>query len=723
MRRLVPVLVMLLVVASLSVAEWGLVDTPFDANTNYIHEFPSGKLLMSTSAGLFASLDGGQSWHFAGVGTLDLSSGSRAVEMEDGRILIAADQALLGNSDCHSFHVLSWYPPNIKQIVRYGDTLYAATMYEIYRSTNGGGQWQRVLSRESNLWESIYRLRINPVDGSVVAHMERPGGIFVWYSEDGGDNWTQQQFTGVFGSLEDMEFDSDGTLWYTHNYQIQQVHALRTTTDFGETSTEIHATDDNFSLGNFSLGSDGSIVIARHPGFLYSSNGTDFDLVNPDDISALEMVHMSGSTIVVGTSEGVYSSNDGGSNWSTTTSGLFGSLMADAAVGSNGEVFILRSGKAFFDTGDGFSTVEAPSYQSHSMYVEAASVGENGEMVVLGGVNQGGTHAGGFYSSDGTSWTAVNGASELEATIDHLVEVDGTFYASTQTSGLLSSTDGGVNWTVLSTDAAGKVAVNGNGDMLMADWTGIRISTDNGSTWNPITIDVTTPETLIGNPTNSTFLLAGGFGGIERTTDGGETSTDIMAAINNTLGAEYWQNGRINIAYDASGTLFAAVEVQINANGLQQTRLLSSGDDGDSFSDITPTLPQVPFRFSSVTKLRAGSDGSMMALTNHGLYLNTLTVAAEEQAASAPIRFELAQNHPNPFNPSTTISFTIPQSGFAKVSVFDLLGRQVATLLDAPVSAGQHQIQFNGASIPSGVYFYRLEAVGMTDTRKMLLVK
>lgn len=727
MRTLMAAVLTLTLCTGISLAEWGLVDSPFDGDIHAVKELPSGNLIVMASSGLFASLDGGETWHFTGVGTAAFEGGSHAdgfdaIEMENGQVLLAAGEALLGSADIHSFQPLSWYPANIWSLARHGRMLYAATRYEIFRSTNGGGQWERVLSNDDNLWESIQRLVVNPVNGSIVAQMERPGGIFVWYSEDDGVTWTQQQFAGSPGFLEDMQFDSDGLLWFSHNYQPSQIHALKTTSNFGVSTAEVYATDDNFSLGRFELGEDGSIVIERGTGFLYSSNGTDFNLVNPD-FGPLTSIGMSGSTILAANSVGIQLSEDGGSSWSNGSAGLFGSIAADAAVGANGEIFLMRSGHGFFDDGNGWQTIEVPSYQSHSMYVEAAAVSDNGEMVVLGGVNDGGIHAGGFYSSDGATWTAVNVGSLLEATIDHLVEVDGTLYASTQSAGLLSSTDGGINWTVVSADAAGMVAVNGAGNMMMADWTGIRVSTDNGSTWNPITIEVSALETMTANPTNNVFLLKAGFGGIQRTTDNGESSVDIEPNIGTALGSEFWQNGVINMAYDASGTLFVAAEAQHNATGLTQTRLLSSSDDGDNFTDITPTNPLVPFRFSEVTKLRAGSDGSMMALTNHGLYLNGLTVDAEESSEAVPTSFALAQNHPNPFNPSTSISFTVPQSGIAKVTVFDLLGRQVATLLDAPVSAGQHQVQFNGSSIPSGVYFYRLEADGFTATRKMLLVK
>lgn len=83
---------------------------------------------------------------------------------------------------------------------------------------------------------------------------------------------------------------------------------------------------------------------------------------------------------------------------------------------------------------------------------------------------------------------------------------------------------------------------------------------------------------------------------------------------------------------------------------------------------------------------------------------------------------------PNPFNPHTTISFTVPQADLVDLSVFDLQGQLVTTLLRERVSAGQHDITWNGRdnrgrTVPSGVYFYRLQANDFSETRRMVLVR
>jgi hypothetical protein len=88
-----------------------------------------------------------------------------------------------------------------------------------------------------------------------------------------------------------------------------------------------------------------------------------------------------------------------------------------------------------------------------------------------------------------------------------------------------------------------------------------------------------------------------------------------------------------------------------------------------------------------------------------------------------PENFSLSQNYPNPFNPVTNIKFAIPSTGFVKLVVFDVLGREVASLVNEEMTAGNYTVDFDASSLSSGVYFYRIDAGNFTQTKKMLLVK
>jgi hypothetical protein len=88
-----------------------------------------------------------------------------------------------------------------------------------------------------------------------------------------------------------------------------------------------------------------------------------------------------------------------------------------------------------------------------------------------------------------------------------------------------------------------------------------------------------------------------------------------------------------------------------------------------------------------------------------------------------PSQFELAQNYPNPFNPTTTIRFTVPQSQLTILKVFDVLGREVATLVNENLTAGSYETTFDASGLASGMYFYRIQTGSFVATKKLLLLR
>ena len=106
------------------------------------------------------------------------------------------------------------------------------------------------------------------------------------------------------------------------------------------------------------------------------------------------------------------------------------------------------------------------------------------------------------------------------------------------------------------------------------------------------------------------------------------------------------------------------------------------------------------------------------------VYKNELiTSSVEDESDVVPTAYELQQNYPNPFNPTTKIHFTLPEASKMKLAVYNLLGEEVVRLIDAQMSAGNHEIEFNAGKLTSGVYFYRLETSDFVSVKKMMLIK
>ena len=95
----------------------------------------------------------------------------------------------------------------------------------------------------------------------------------------------------------------------------------------------------------------------------------------------------------------------------------------------------------------------------------------------------------------------------------------------------------------------------------------------------------------------------------------------------------------------------------------------------------------------------------------------------EDDGPSLALDYTLEQNYPNPFNPSTTVAFTLPVAEAATVTVYNAAGQQVATLLNKHLPAGRHQVEWDAATYPSGLYFYRLQTSQFQQTKKMMLLK
>lgn len=94
-----------------------------------------------------------------------------------------------------------------------------------------------------------------------------------------------------------------------------------------------------------------------------------------------------------------------------------------------------------------------------------------------------------------------------------------------------------------------------------------------------------------------------------------------------------------------------------------------------------------------------------------------------EEEVLAPEKFELTQNFPNPFNPSTVINFSLPVSGDVNLSVFNSLGEKVTELVNGVMEAGNHKVEFNAVDLPSGIYFYKINSGSFNSIKKMVLLK
>ena len=119
------------------------------------------------------------------------------------------------------------------------------------------------------------------------------------------------------------------------------------------------------------------------------------------------------------------------------------------------------------------------------------------------------------------------------------------------------------------------------------------------------------------------------------------------------------------------------------------------------------------------------------AISSYGnnLFLDTICVTSPSTgitqllSGSVPETYSLSQNYPNPFNPSTKINISIPKQGLVSLKIYDVLGKEIMTLINEQKTAGSYEVDFNGINLASGAYFYRLESSEFVDIKRMILIK
>lgn len=155
--------------------------------------------------------------------------------------------------------------------------------------------------------------------------------------------------------------------------------------------------------------------------------------------------------------------------------------------------------------------------------------------------------------------------------------------------------------------------------------------------------------------------------------------------------------------YLAACTLTEMAVCKVNSNGS---------------SAWTVTMPG-----SYANDIVLGSDNDVYVVGGNTARINQKIVTTVDEDAKAPEGYSLGQNYPNPFNPTTTISFSIPTSAFTTLNVYDILGNEVATLINEEKPAGNYEVNFDASGLASGMYLYRLQISTFIETKKMILFR
>ncbi|MGO9482915.1 MAG: T9SS type A sorting domain-containing protein [Candidatus Kryptoniota bacterium] len=279
-----------------------------------------------------------------------------------------------------------------------------------------------------------------------------------------------------------------------------------------------------------------------------------------------------------------------------------------------------------------------------------------------------GTSIGIFTSSDdGLNWNAANtGLTNLS--VWDLAVYNNKIYAGTDSGGVYVSSNNSSSWVPLGAAALNyrvrSIIVSDTDIFVGTEGGGVFLSTDNGTNWNPINTGLTDLNIYDLAVSGKNIFAGTRFDGIFLSTDNGTGWTSENAGL-------------------ANSPVYALIVI-----------------DGDLF---------------------AGTGGFTGNIWRRSL--SEMITSVRQASSQTPKIYDLQQNYPNPFNPSTTISFALPSKSFVTMKIFDIMGRQVATIISEEMSAGNYSRQWNAANISTGVYFYRLHAGSFTETKKLILLK
>ncbi len=217
-----------------------------------------------------------------------------------------------------------------------------------------------------------------------------------------------------------------------------------------------------------------------------------------------------------------------------------------------------------------------------------------------------------------------------------------------------------------------------------------------------------------------TYVFTGTTGGVCRTYDA--SKPDIGSKLTDNFGMWVFgdaSNNYLEYWFYINGTQNVPVRVDtLNWTGWKFVEIPMSevGGSGD-----------ILFHSVVVVQNPAGADSGAVYIDGAQYRDPSVTSVAQEGSASIPADFRLDQNYPNPFNPSTVIQYQIPKAGYVTLKVYDMLGREVASLVDNYEAAGNYKVTLNAQSLKlnltSGVYFYTLRSGAFTQTKKLILMK
>ena len=674
-------------------------------NVAVLTMFANGTTIYAgTNFGAYRTTNNGQSWTFINDG-LPVYGGQDVYTfaLKGSNLYIGTDAGIyVSSNNGNNWNSLALTDKLVTALLVNGNNIFAGTWNNyssdsaVMISTNNGLNWANAGLGHNNIKYLVS-------SGNNIFALTDVESSNLYLTTNNGQTWVQRGLSNFY--LYCLAFS--GTTLFAGTNEMQDNHIMRSN-DYG--ANWISASNGLLSSSAIrSIAVNGSYLfaateeISRNDVYRSTNNGDNWYLSNTGMCYKLVLSLASfGSNIFAGTYVGgVYYSSNNGNNWSAVNNGLPNKPIDVLASTGNylyaGVGVIDNTGYGIFRTSDNGLNW----YQTGLNDVQVTHLITNGNIIYAGG-NSATTASRIFLSTDyGASWTSIcSNYNDIVA----LAVTGSSIFAAFNTDSLYRSTNNGVNWVVVNNGIPSMyinaITTINNNILVGTGGNGIFLSTNNGNNWSPVNNGLPEAEysSVLRFVTNGSYIFAG-------------------------MGEAY--QGTVKLIYLSTN------------NGVTW---INKSQGMDTISVWVPSMLVANNYIFAGTDIQSGQ-GDFGTSVWRRSYNDIIGI--NKISELVPATYSLKQNYPNPFNPSTKIKFDIPKGvsplgsrssllnpinrvgagGMTVLKVYNILGKEISTLVNEKLQPGTYEITFNASQYPSGVYFYRLITDGYTDTKRMVLLK
>jgi photosystem II stability/assembly factor-like uncharacterized protein len=706
-QKLVLILVMLFVTANIFAQRGWYWQNPAPTghDINCIQNINSNLIVAGGYCSFLKSTNGGNSWIYKDL-NLQASCLNIVFKNTLTGYLLRDDNTVSKTTDGGESWTVIWSVPQSSGLIsmmKFIDINYGLAIVggnKLYKTTNGGVNWFLFTTLPSS--NSTIRDFYSPSEKIVKCVYYHYVNTFdqysrIWSTSDYGSSWYDQNISSTFtnclsigfcdslhgfigGSFQRFfETEDGGATWNAKNLNF----------GYNFTKIEFMNSQTGYVISNYYL----TDTITAH----YT---TDAGLTwrNLNYIPSNNICFVDSSSVIAGGHWGkLFKSTNLGTNWMNKQTSYFQDTLYRVQCVTDSIFYATGLRGVIVKTTNGGATWVKQLTGANSFFTGIHFInGNTGTAVAPGYIVQ--------TTNGGTNWTIQVSSGNYLTSVYFLNNNIG--YVTGWNGVFLRTTNGGINWTQISgvPNQSYQSIYFLNNETGYVSASGPMCKTTNGGV-NWFSLPGSPQGYKVYFPDQNTGIVIDDYGVINRTTNGAVSWSTVPSTTTDLLRDITFINE--NTGY-AVGTFYMA--------------LIETTDKGASWVSLNPGMDRLIHGLSSINGYAVlVGEGGLIKSTKPGpsVFINTTL------NNTVPDKFLLHQNYPNPFNPSTVIRYQLSVAGFTILKVFDLLGKEVASLVNEKQNAGSYAVDFNSTefNLPSGIYFYTLNAGEFKETRKMVLVK